>query len=59
MTEPLASMTYSTVVTRESVRIAFMLASLNDLNVKAADISNAKRYGLSQAPNSGATRVVS
>jgi hypothetical protein len=41
MTEPPASMTYSTVVTRESVRIAFMLASLNDLDVEAADISNA------------------
>jgi hypothetical protein len=34
-------MTYSTVVTRESVRIAFMLATLNNLEVQAADISNA------------------
>jgi hypothetical protein len=41
MTEPPSSMTYSTVVTRESVRIAFMLATLNDLKVVAAAISNA------------------
>ena len=41
MTEPPSSLTYSTVVTRESVRIAFLLAGLNDLEVKSADISNA------------------
>ena len=36
-----SSLTYSTVVTRESVRIAFMLAALNGLDIKCADISNA------------------
>jgi hypothetical protein len=41
MTLPRTSMMYSTVVTRESIRIAFMLATLNDLEVQAANISNA------------------
>jgi hypothetical protein len=40
-TETPASLTYSSVVTRDSVRIAFLLAALNDLNVFAADIGNA------------------
>jgi hypothetical protein len=31
-------MTYASVVSRESVRIDFNLAALNDLNVKMADI---------------------
>ena len=33
--------TYSSVVSRESVRIAFLIAALNDLDVTAGDISNA------------------
>ena len=37
-TDPPASITYSSVVYRDSVRIAFMLAALNDLDVFAADI---------------------
>ena len=41
MTEPPSSMTFSTVATRESVRIALLLAGLNGLDVQAADISNA------------------
>jgi hypothetical protein len=41
MASPPTSMTYSTVVTQESERIAVMLATLNDLDVQAADISNA------------------
>jgi Reverse transcriptase (RNA-dependent DNA polymerase) len=41
MTETPASMTYASVVSRESVRIALMLAALNDLQVKTADIENA------------------
>lgn len=41
MTDPTSSITYASVVTRESVRIAFMLAALNDLDVMAADIGNA------------------
>jgi len=40
-TEPPASITYSSVVARDSVRIAFMIAALNDLEVLAADIQNA------------------
>lgn len=41
LTETPSSLTYSTVVTRESVRIAFLMAALNQLDVKSADISNA------------------
>ena len=36
-----AYMTYSSVVSRETVRIVLTLAALNDLEVKAADIQNA------------------
>jgi hypothetical protein len=39
MTETPASMTYASVVSRESVRCALTLAALNDLQVKAGDIS--------------------
>ena len=35
------SLSYSSVVSRESVRIAFLLASLNDVEVSACDISGA------------------
>ena len=38
MTDPPASITYASVVSRESVRIAFMVAALNDLDIMAADI---------------------
>jgi hypothetical protein len=41
MTETPATLTYSSVVSRESVRIALTLAALNDLEVKTADIENA------------------
>ena len=40
-TETPASLTYSSMVARDSVRIAFLLAALNDLDVKACDIQNA------------------
>ena len=40
-TDPPASVTYSTVVSRDSVRICLMLAALNDLDVKCADVENA------------------
>jgi hypothetical protein len=40
-TDTPASVTYSSVVSRESVRLAFLIAGLNDLDVYAADISNA------------------
>lgn len=41
MTEPPKTLTYASVVSRESVRIAMTLATLNDLEVKVADIQNA------------------
>lgn len=41
LTEPPATMTYASVVSRESVRIIFTLAALNGLNVLSANISNA------------------
>ncbi len=41
LTDPPASITYASVVSRESVRLAFMIAALNDLDVLAADIGNA------------------
>ena len=41
MTEPPASITYASVVSRESVQIAFVLAALNGLEMEAADIGNA------------------
>jgi len=41
MTEQPAVMTYASVVSRETVRIALTIAALNDLEVKAADIQNA------------------
>ncbi len=36
-----AALTYASVVSRESVRIALTLAALNDLDVKTSDIQNA------------------
>jgi len=41
MTNPPAEITYSSVVTRDSVRIAFMIAALNDIDILATDIGNA------------------
>jgi Reverse transcriptase (RNA-dependent DNA polymerase) len=41
VTEVPAVMTYASMVSRESVRIALTLAALNDLEVKASDIMNA------------------
>ena len=35
------SNTYSSVVSRESIRIAFLLAALNKLNIKCCDLSGA------------------
>jgi len=40
-TDPPTSLTYSSVVSRDSVRIAFLLTSLNRLDILAADIGNA------------------
>ncbi len=41
MTEAPATLTYTSVVSRESVRIALTMVALNDLEVKATDIKNA------------------
>jgi hypothetical protein len=40
-TDPPKAMTYSSVVSRESVRIALTIASLNNLEIRLTDISNA------------------
>jgi hypothetical protein len=40
-TEALASITYSSVVSRDSICIAFLIAGLNDLDIMACDIGNA------------------
>ena len=41
LTEVPISMTYSSVVSCDSVRIGFLVAALNDLNLLAGDIQNA------------------
>jgi len=40
-TDPPKAMTYSSVVSRESVRIALLIAGLNELEVRLTDIGNA------------------
>ena len=40
MTDPPVSITYSSVVSRDSARMAFILATLNDIDVYADDIDN-------------------
>jgi hypothetical protein len=41
MTETPASITYSSVVSRDSVRLAYLIAALNDLEIIACDVGNA------------------
>jgi hypothetical protein len=41
MTDPPTSITYSSVVSQDSVRIAFLIAAMNDLEVLGADVGNA------------------
>jgi hypothetical protein len=41
MTSALMIMTYASMVSRETIRIALTIAALNDLEAKAADILNA------------------
>ena len=41
MTEAPASITYSSVVSRDSVRLAFLIAALNDIEIIACDVGNA------------------
>ena len=38
---PASVLTYASVVSRETVRISFTIAALNDLQVKASDVQNA------------------
>ena len=40
MTKALTTITYASIVLRETVRIALMFATLNDLEVKLGDILN-------------------
>ena len=40
-TDPPAESTYSSVVSRDSVRLAFLIAALNDLDILSADVQNA------------------
>ena len=40
-TDPPKESVYSSVVSRESVRLAFLVAVLNDVDILAADIQNA------------------
>ncbi len=41
LTEPPASITYARVVSLDSVRLVFLLAALNDLDIVACDVGNA------------------
>jgi hypothetical protein len=41
LTDPPATVTYASAVLRESVRIAFLFAALNNLDIMAADIQGA------------------
>ena len=41
MTEALAPITYASIVSRKTVRVALMIATLNDLEVKLGNILNA------------------
>ena len=41
LTDPPTAMTYASVVSRESVRIAFLLAALNNLDILSGNIGNA------------------
>ena len=40
LTDPPESITYSSVVSRETICIAFLIASLNDLDICAANIGD-------------------
>ena len=41
MTETPSSLTYSSVVSRDSVKIAFLIAALNEIDIITCDIGNA------------------
>jgi len=48
MTDPPKDSTYSSVISRDSVRIAFLVAALNDIDVLAADVQNASLNALTK-----------
>jgi hypothetical protein len=63
-TDTPTQLTYSSVVTCESVRIAFLIAALNDLDIQAADVGNAylqapahKKVHTTAGPEFGPHRV--
>jgi hypothetical protein len=63
-TNPPSQTTYSTVVSRDSVRIAFLVAALNDIEILSADIGNAylnaptkERVHTSAGPEFGLNRI--
>ena len=61
-TDASATLTYSSVVSRDSVRIALTIAALNRLEVMACDIRNAyltaeKRFGVELALNLGQSQA--
>ena len=46
MTQEPATITYASIVSRETVRMALMIAALNDFEVKSGDILNAYVHAL-------------
>jgi hypothetical protein len=50
MTKAPATITYASIVSRETVRITLLMAALNDLNVKVGDVFNAYNTGSITAP---------
>ncbi len=63
-TQASSQLTYLSVVTRESIRIAFLIAALNELDILAADVGNAylqaparERVHTTAGPEFGPTRV--
>ncbi len=39
--DPPSSLTYSSIVSRDSIRLAFLISALNDIDILAADIGHA------------------
>jgi hypothetical protein len=63
-TDTPSHLTYSSVVTRESVRIAFLIAALNDIEILSTDVGNAylqaptrKRVHTTAGPEFGPHRI--
>ncbi len=44
MTDPPSSITYSSLVSHDSIHIAFLLATLNDINILMTDTSKDKMF---------------